>query len=310
MGGLRDQVIGVDTMVPTSSGGLVRYVNLDNAARHPRCVPVRDAIEQLLPCYGSVHRGAGHHARRCTMAFELARRIVGRFRRRRPGARRRRVHEEHDRGDQQARPFIAARRRRGGADHRPRAPLERPAVAGTGRARCTSGVSPTARSTSTTSTVSSPVTPGACALLVVVGRVQRHRRHAADPRAGREGCTPPAAGSSSTPPNSPRTARSTCDPTTIPVTSTSSRCRRTRCTRRTAAARSSARAPGSAADAGPPRRWHGRRRHHSTTSPGPTCPDREEAGSPNVLGAVALRRGHSRRLGEIGSTASSPTSAN
>ncbi len=79
MGGLRDQVIGVDTMVPTSSGGLVRYVNLDNAATTPAMRAARDAIEQLLPCYGSVHRGAGHHARRCTMAYELARRIVGDF---------------------------------------------------------------------------------------------------------------------------------------------------------------------------------------------------------------------------------------
>ena len=79
VGELRDQVIGADVMVPTLSGSTVPYVNLDNAATTPAMCAAHDAVERLLTTYGSVHRGAGHHARQSTMAFELAREVVGAF---------------------------------------------------------------------------------------------------------------------------------------------------------------------------------------------------------------------------------------
>lgn len=79
MGDLRHQVIGADEIVPTLSGRLVRYVNLDNAATTPVMRAAFDAVEGLLPHYGSVHRGAGYNARRCTMAYELARRTIRDF---------------------------------------------------------------------------------------------------------------------------------------------------------------------------------------------------------------------------------------
>lgn len=76
---LRLQVMGVDETVPTLSGRMVRYVNLDNAATTPVMRAALDAIEAVLPHYGSVHRGAGYNARRCTLAYELARRVIGDF---------------------------------------------------------------------------------------------------------------------------------------------------------------------------------------------------------------------------------------
>ena len=79
MDDLRHAVIGVDEMVPTLSGRFVKYVSLDNAATTPALRSALAAVEEILPCYGSVHRGAGHKARRCTEAYEAARHTIGAF---------------------------------------------------------------------------------------------------------------------------------------------------------------------------------------------------------------------------------------
>lgn len=76
---LRREVIGVAEPVPTLSRGLVPSVNLDNAATTPMMRSVHEAVGSLLPVYGSVHRGAGYQARRCTESYEAARRAVGDF---------------------------------------------------------------------------------------------------------------------------------------------------------------------------------------------------------------------------------------
>ena len=70
---LRDHLIGIDELVPTLIGGMVRYVNLDNAATTPVMRSAWEAVEALAPQYGSVHRGSGQKARRCTAAYEEAR---------------------------------------------------------------------------------------------------------------------------------------------------------------------------------------------------------------------------------------------
>ena len=72
-------MLGTDELVPTLSGRRVRYVNLDNAATAPAMRAAVAAVEEALPYYGSVHRGAGHHARRSTEAYEAARCEIGRF---------------------------------------------------------------------------------------------------------------------------------------------------------------------------------------------------------------------------------------
>jgi selenocysteine lyase/cysteine desulfurase len=48
------------TEVPLFDGKRVRYVNLDGAASTPALVRVHQAVENFLPWYSSVHRGAGY----------------------------------------------------------------------------------------------------------------------------------------------------------------------------------------------------------------------------------------------------------
>ena len=73
------RLVGVDTEVPLVTGGSTRYVNLDYAASAPALQAVHDAVEELLNWYSSVHRGAGFKSRASTAAYEGARESIGRF---------------------------------------------------------------------------------------------------------------------------------------------------------------------------------------------------------------------------------------
>ncbi|SCL25772.1 aminotransferase class V-fold PLP-dependent enzyme [Micromonospora inyonensis] len=59
--------------------GVPGEVNLDYAASAPCARAAADAVAELLPWYASVHRGAGALSRRCTLAYERARQTVGDF---------------------------------------------------------------------------------------------------------------------------------------------------------------------------------------------------------------------------------------
>ena len=76
---LRDRIVGVDQTVPLLDGSLVRYVNLDNAASTPPLTDVLDAVNRFMPYYASVHRGTGFKSRLCTVAYDQAHEIIGRF---------------------------------------------------------------------------------------------------------------------------------------------------------------------------------------------------------------------------------------
>lgn len=76
---LRDRIVGVDQEVPLLNGRLVPYVNLDNAASTPPFVDVVKALNRFLPYYSSVHRGAGFKSRLSTIAYDDAHAIIGRF---------------------------------------------------------------------------------------------------------------------------------------------------------------------------------------------------------------------------------------
>ena len=76
---LRSQVVGAGEPAPTLDGQAQPYVNLDNAASTPALRAVLDAVERLLPWYSGVHRGTGYKARVSTEAYEEARRVVGAF---------------------------------------------------------------------------------------------------------------------------------------------------------------------------------------------------------------------------------------
>ncbi|MCR4440027.1 MAG: aminotransferase class V-fold PLP-dependent enzyme [bacterium] len=76
---LRKRIVGWGRTVPLLDGRQARYVNLDNAATTPPLVDVVETLKEFLPYYASVHRGAGFKSRWSTMAFEEAREIVAKF---------------------------------------------------------------------------------------------------------------------------------------------------------------------------------------------------------------------------------------
>ena len=73
------RLVGADTEVPLVTGGSRRYVNFDYAASAPALKTVHDAVEELLGWYSSVHRGAGFKSRVATTAYEGARESIRRF---------------------------------------------------------------------------------------------------------------------------------------------------------------------------------------------------------------------------------------
>jgi len=73
---------GTDASVagrPLDVLGVPGEINLDYAATAPCARVAADAVAELLPWYGSVHRGAGALSRRSTLAYERARAEVGDF---------------------------------------------------------------------------------------------------------------------------------------------------------------------------------------------------------------------------------------
>ena len=72
-------VTGARLTVPLVDGRRVPYANLDHAASAPCLESVRDAVDELLPWYASVHRGAGFASQACTKVYERARDVVRRF---------------------------------------------------------------------------------------------------------------------------------------------------------------------------------------------------------------------------------------
>ena len=76
---MRDRIVGLECTVPLLDGRQVPYVNLDNAASTPPLRDVLDALERFLPYYSSVHRGTGFKSRLSTAAYDRAHEVVGRF---------------------------------------------------------------------------------------------------------------------------------------------------------------------------------------------------------------------------------------
>ncbi|MHB8329845.1 MAG: aminotransferase class V-fold PLP-dependent enzyme [Acidimicrobiales bacterium] len=66
-------LVGDSFSVACADGAERRYVNLDAAASTSALVSVAEAVERFVPCYSSVHRGAGYKSRLSTEAYEAAR---------------------------------------------------------------------------------------------------------------------------------------------------------------------------------------------------------------------------------------------
>jgi len=72
-------VLSTDLKVTLPDGRVTTHVNLDYAATAPCLAEAAAAVNELLPWYASVHRGAGAASRRCTYAYERARESVADF---------------------------------------------------------------------------------------------------------------------------------------------------------------------------------------------------------------------------------------
>jgi cysteine desulfurase/selenocysteine lyase len=69
----------IDECAPLLDGRMHRYINLDNAASTPAFTAVQLAVNQFLKYYSSVHRGNGFKSQLATHAYERARERVLRF---------------------------------------------------------------------------------------------------------------------------------------------------------------------------------------------------------------------------------------
>lgn len=70
---IRDLFIGLNVKVPLLDGSEKVYVNLDNAASTPPFAAVERAVNEFLPYYSSVHRGTGFKSLLSTHLYEQAR---------------------------------------------------------------------------------------------------------------------------------------------------------------------------------------------------------------------------------------------
>lgn len=76
---MRDLIVGGHTLVPTLDGTLRPYINLDNAASTPIARPVKEKVDEFLEWYSAVHRGSGFKSQVSTDAYERAREIIAQF---------------------------------------------------------------------------------------------------------------------------------------------------------------------------------------------------------------------------------------
>ncbi|MFP4662236.1 MAG: aminotransferase class V-fold PLP-dependent enzyme [Halanaerobiales bacterium] len=75
----RQYVIGTDTMIPVIDNRLVKYINFDNAATTPPLKVVLEAINEFAPWYSSIHRGKGYKSKLTTGLYEESRSIIADF---------------------------------------------------------------------------------------------------------------------------------------------------------------------------------------------------------------------------------------
>ncbi len=75
----RQLFVGLDTQTPLLDGSHRTYINFDNAASTPALKTVQKAVNDFLVYYSSVHRGTGFKSQLSTHAYEQSRRIVMEF---------------------------------------------------------------------------------------------------------------------------------------------------------------------------------------------------------------------------------------
>lgn len=75
----RNLFVGAEQKVPLLDGSVRTYINFDNAASTPSLIAVQKAVDDFLVFYSSVHRGTGFKSQLSTHAYEESRQIVLHF---------------------------------------------------------------------------------------------------------------------------------------------------------------------------------------------------------------------------------------
>ncbi|MBO6522662.1 MAG: aminotransferase class V-fold PLP-dependent enzyme [Balneolaceae bacterium] len=73
------RVVGEEGLIPLRNGKFQRYINFDNAASTPSFESVSELVRKFLPYYSSVHRGAGYKSQLSTEVYDKAHNIVAEF---------------------------------------------------------------------------------------------------------------------------------------------------------------------------------------------------------------------------------------
>jgi len=75
----RNMVVGVNSLVPLDNGTYTTGVNFDNAATTPPFISVEKEVHNFLPWYSSIHRGKGYKSTVSTETYEAGREIIKKF---------------------------------------------------------------------------------------------------------------------------------------------------------------------------------------------------------------------------------------
>ena len=73
------RLLGADQRIPVIDGGERPSIDLDRAASTPALSAVHEAVERFVPWYSSIHRGAGYRSQVASRAYEGARAAVADF---------------------------------------------------------------------------------------------------------------------------------------------------------------------------------------------------------------------------------------
>ncbi len=76
---LQTLVAGLNEKVPLINDQHARYTYFDNASSTPTLVPVQDTVKKFSDWYSNVHRGAGFKSQLSSWVFEESRRIIAAF---------------------------------------------------------------------------------------------------------------------------------------------------------------------------------------------------------------------------------------
>lgn len=76
---IKENIVGYGMKVPLFSGEHVRYINFDNSASTPVLKPVLDKVNEFMLWYSNIHRGTGFKSQLASWMYDHSREIVARF---------------------------------------------------------------------------------------------------------------------------------------------------------------------------------------------------------------------------------------